>query len=148
MNSEEIQIAIKNQVSTLQSMSDLLTTVYLEDRDQRVGQVVYNTGKHTLRFTNMLPQTNYVFCTYIENRIKVTNGPFCKLISTQNWGELKVMNVKFTKTVSDFELNKVMCFFTKFVGSKTNYVANIEGNSCHDNAVKNINFKYPSTTFT
>jgi hypothetical protein len=61
---------------------------------------------------------------------------------------MKVMSVKFTKTVSDFELNKVICFLTKFVGSKANYVADIEGNSCYDNAVKNINFKYPSVTFT
>ena len=41
-----------------------------------------------------------------------------------------------------------MCFFTKFLGTKTNYLSNIEGNSCNDNAVKNINFQYSSTTFT
>jgi hypothetical protein len=55
MTSEAIQIAIKNQVSDLESMSDFLTTVYLEDRDQRVGQVAYNAGKYTLRLKNMLP---------------------------------------------------------------------------------------------
>lgn len=41
-----------------------------------------------------------------------------------------------------------MCFFTKFLGTNTNYLINSEGNSCNDNAVKNINFNYPSTTFT
>ena len=65
MGSEAIQIAVKNQLSTLESMSDLLSTIYLEDRDQRVGQVTYNSGKYTLRFKNMIPQTNYVFCTYM-----------------------------------------------------------------------------------
>jgi uncharacterized protein YqkB len=58
------------------------------------------------------------------------------------------MQVKFTKTVSDFELNKVMCFFTKYLGTTTHYLVNSEGNSCNDNAVKNINYNYPSTTFT
>lgn len=41
-----------------------------------------------------------------------------------------------------------MCFFTKYLGTTTQYLVNIEGNSCNDNAVRNINFHYPSTTFT
>jgi len=63
-----------------------MTTIYLEDRDQRVGQVSYNAGKYTLRFQDMVPHLSYVFCSYFENRLKVLNGPFCKVIGTQSWG--------------------------------------------------------------
>lgn len=58
------------------------------------------------------------------------------------------MKVKFSKNITDFELNKVLCFFTKYLGTKTNYLVDSEGNSCNDNAVKNINFNFTSTTFT
>jgi hypothetical protein len=38
----------------------------------------------------------------MENQLKVIDGPFCKTISTQYWGELKAMKVEFSKSVTDF----------------------------------------------
>ncbi len=145
---ETIQVYLKNQVSILEKQKDQLTTIYLQDRDQRVGQVYYNAGKFTLRFADVIPQMQYVFCTYLENNMKNINGPFCKVIQTQKWGDLKAMRLKFSKNITDLELNKVLCFFTKYLTTTTTYLIDIEGNSCNDNAVKNINFNFPSTTFT
>ncbi len=41
-----------------------------------------------------------------------------------------------------------MCFFTKYVNSTTNYLINIEGNTCNDNAIKNTNYLYNFSTFS
>jgi hypothetical protein len=72
------------------------------DRDQRVGQGSFVAGETTIRFNNMIPETNYVFCAYLENRMKVLSGAYCKVFMTQAWGEMKVMKIKFSKTISDF----------------------------------------------
>ncbi len=102
MTVEEVQVHIKNQIAILQSQKDFTQLVYLQDRDQRVGQVYYKTGRYTIRFTHMVPHMSYVFCTYVENSMKVITGPFCKVIQTQNWGDMKAMRVKFTRSITDF----------------------------------------------
>lgn len=50
--------------------------------------------------------------------------------------------------ISDENLNKVLCFFTKEVDTEVDYVVDLEGNSCHDKAVSNIYFNYTGTTFS
>jgi hypothetical protein len=88
MGVSNIQINLKNHQAILKSKADYMNKIELTDRDERLGIYVLTSGQHTVRFNDMIPQTGYVFCTYIENNKKDLTGPFCKNIMTQNWGVL------------------------------------------------------------
>lgn len=56
--------------------------------------------------------------------------------------------ISFTSPLNSINLNKVLCYFTKNINTEVIYVMDIEGNSCHDKAVKNLYFSYQGQTFT
>ena len=58
-------------------------------------------------------------------------------------------SVTFTQPpISDENLNKVLCFFTKEIDTEVLYLVDIESNSCYDRAVSNVYFNYSGDTFS
>ena len=50
--------------------------------------------------------------------------------------------------ISDENLNKVLCFFTKEIDTEVFYLLDIESNSCYDRAVNNVYYNYTGDTFS
>lgn len=113
MDDEDIKILIKKNNYILESMEDYLTRIYLNDRDERIGIILKNEGEETVTFNDLLPERLFTLCVYLENENNVISDYKCIESTTQEWGPVKKASIKFNYTLSEQELNKVLCFFAK-----------------------------------
>lgn len=67
-------------------------------------------------------------------------------MSTMTWGSIIKAKLTFSQTLTDQQLNNILCFFTSVVGTSQSYLVDMEGNSCGNRKVENIYYKYIGTT--
>jgi hypothetical protein len=51
------------------------------------------------------------------------------------WGTVIKAKLTFSQTLTDQQLNNVICFFTSVVGTSQLYLLDMEGNSCGNRKV-------------
>lgn len=62
------------------------------------------------------------------------------------WGSIIKARLTFSQTLTDQQLNNILCFFTAVVGTSQSYLVDMEGNSCGNRKVENIYYKYIGAT--
>lgn len=87
-------------------------------------------------------------CLYLETFNNIVSQPTCLSVYSQTWGVIMRSSAFFSSALTDANLNKVLCYFTKNVNTKVIYTLDLEGNSCYDRAVDNLYLTYRGSTFS
>lgn len=148
MEEVEIKTLLKNHQDIVESMDDFMNRLYVDERDQRVGLKVQDAGEFSLTFNDLLPQRYYTVCAYLETQYNAITNAVCVSEDTQGWGTIMKASAVFDNTLAAEDLNKILCYFTKQTDTEVVYLTDLEGNSCHDRAVKNLYYSYNGEVFS
>ena len=111
------QVNIKSGVWTLASNSDFMTHIYTDDRDDRIYQFFQTASTSTVRIANLIPESPYTLCAYIINVFGSVGQTTCINLYTMSWGTAIKARLSFSSALTSQQLNNVMCYFTKVVGT-------------------------------
>ena len=151
INEVDLKVRVKSHEDVIESMDDFMNDrIYTDDRDEQVGHMIERAGTTQFtRFENLLPQRWYTFCFYLENHYDEISSSVCQNVQTRDWGKIMKASVTFSQPpISDENLNKVLCFFTKEIDTEVFYLLDLESNSCYDRAVSNVYYNYSGDTFS
>lgn len=148
MDSVQLKVKVKDHQEVLAGMDEFMGRLYTDDRDERIGMLVQAAGMTTVRFSDVLPERYYTICAYLETHYNVVSAFTCESYKTEKWGTVMKAEITFNTALAEENLNKVLCFWTKEVNTEILYMLDLEGNSCHDRAVSNVNFNYTGETFS
>lgn len=145
----DLKLAVKESKLSLESQADFLDSIYLEDRDHRVGMQDVATGINSLEFEEMLPGKSYTLCVWFENQHREIAEKVCQQFDMMDWGTMTKATISFTTPLYDSQLNKVLCFFVKASESEIDQVVDLEGHSCSlSNGLENYNYAYSGSTIS
>lgn len=144
---QTLQVYVKAGTWVLSSNADFMNFIYTNDRDNRIYQFFQTASTSTLRIQNLIPESAYTLCAYIINVFGAAGNLNCINLNTMTWGTVLKARLTFTSELTAQQLNNVICFFTKAVGTNQLYLVDSEGNSCDNRAVSNIYYRYKGSSF-
>ncbi|EAR93974.2 transmembrane protein, putative (macronuclear) [Tetrahymena thermophila SB210] len=128
----QIKAALKAQNTTLQSPTSLQQQFFGKKTDQRVGLQVFHTSDTSKQFTisSLIPETNYVLCTYFENEMSKATDIKCLNFKTLNWQVFTKVNISFLIKMFEDDMNNILCFYVRNTQTSIKNIINSDGNSC------------------
>ncbi|KAL4512787.1 hypothetical protein ABPG72_017472 [Tetrahymena utriculariae] len=128
----QIKEALKAQNTILQSPTTLQQQFFGKKTDERVGLQVFHTTDTSKQFTisSLIPQTDYVLCTYFENEMSIATDIKCLSFTTLNWQVFTKVNISFLIKMFEDDMNNILCFFVRNTQTSIKNIINSDGNSC------------------
>jgi len=119
---QAMQVYMKAGTWMLASNSDFLKHLYTNDRDDRIYQFFQLASTSTIRLSNLIPESPYTLCAYIINVFGSVGQTTCVNLYTMSWGTVLKARLSFTSALTAQQLNNVICYFTKVVGTNQLYL--------------------------
>ncbi|KAL4481634.1 hypothetical protein ABPG74_007723 [Tetrahymena malaccensis] len=128
----QIKEALKAQNTTLQSPTTLQQQFFGKKADERVGLQVFHVSDTQKQFTisSLIPETDYVLCTYFENEMSKATNITCLNFKTLNWQVFTKVNISFLIKMFEDDMNNILCFFVRNTQTSIKNIINSDGNSC------------------
>lgn len=147
VNQTFVKTSVQSGQLVQQSSNDMLTLLYVSDRELRFGSQYGNVGVNYITLTGLRPSKVYTFCAYQENASGMQSPTTCTTFTTAG-DQSQRANFYFNRAIQASEMNRFMCFLSTVTNLPSGSIVNMLGDSCNTAGQfpLNNNYRYIGTT--